>query len=588
MARRKPTNNPTTKKTSVETKKTPDDFSGLVTNTDFGLGDDRLYQLMTDTMTPFTTDAIPSAYLEIVKEVAPTDSAIDQMSHIASAANGALDFGADNRKAAELMSQVMKPADMSANTNAYMETVKGMVPPSGLIEQMTGVPAAVREVLDFNSQNRKFDELVAQAAMPVISDSIPNAYLETVKDIMSGNAIGQMSGVATAALKALDFSAENRKLTELIAQAAKPVSMESLSEWSSIFTEAQKPFSFPELGDLSTQLAAYTHYLDPSRFRTPALSEEVAKYLDVITPYSVLERPLGELYVTDGERELKKEISTLRNALSSKTQALKKKTEDVEAQASAVRQRDEMLRDAEQKEALLYILSRINQGAGKVLLASEALQGHFRDERPLEAYVMSVDIRRSTDLMLKARTAKAYAGFITGLCNLLKEIVIAHHGVFDKFTGDGILAFFPKFYTGEDAGFRAVLAAADCHAAFAAHYELHRNTFVAVAKRVGLGIGIDRGDVHLVQVADGLTVVGTPVVYACRMGATLANTTLLNQPAYEEIARKYSEHCVLVETEFEVKHEGPVVAYGVVANGKEFAFPDPAWKTFGQQGAHGV
>ena len=565
-------------------EKIPDLASAEATKIYFDPKDDRLRQLMTGTMTPTNTDAIPSAYLEMAKGIAPTDSTFDQMSQVAAAANGALDFGTDSRKAAELVAQATKSINMDLGPTAYVEMAKGIMPPSSTIEQMTGVSAAVRESLDFGAESRKFAELVAQAAKPANIDSIPSAYLEMIKGVTPAtSAIEQMTGVAAAAREALDFGAESRKFAELIAQAAKPVSIESLSDWSSIFAEAQKPFSLPGLGDLSTQLAAYTHYLDPSRFRTPALSEEVAKYLaDVITPSSVLERPLGEIYVTDGERKLQKEISTLRNALSRKTQALEKKTVDAEAQAAAVRQRDEMLEEYEYKEALLYILSRINQDAGTVLLASDALQGHFRDEKPLEAYVMSVDIRRSTDLMLKARTAKAYAGFITGLCNILKEIVIAHHGVFDKFTGDGILAFFPKFYTGEDAGFRAVLAAADCHTAFAAHYERHRNTFVAVAKRVGLGIGIDRGDVHLVQVADGLTVVGTPVVYACRMGATPANTTLLNQPAYEEISRKYSEHCVLVETEFDVKHEGPVVAYGVVANGKVFEFPDPGWKAFAQ------
>ena len=33
------------------------------------------------------------------------------------------------------------------------------------------------------------------------------------------------------------------------------------------------------------------------------------------------------------------------------------------------------------------------------------------------------------------------------------------YGVFDKFTGDGILAFFPEFFSGPDAGFLAIRAA---------------------------------------------------------------------------------------------------------------------------------
>jgi hypothetical protein len=40
----------------------------------------------------------------------------------------------------------------------------------------------------------------------------------------------------------------------------------------------------------------------------------------------------------------------------------------------------------------------------------------------------------------------------------------------------------------------------------------------APLKDTGLGIGIDFGATRLVQMAGGLSVVGAPVVYACRLG----------------------------------------------------------------------
>ena len=118
----------------------------------------------------------------------------------------------------------------------------------------------------------------------------------------------------------------------------------------------------------------------------------------------------------------------------------------------------------------------------------------------------------------------------------LVEIVSRHEGYVDKFTGDGILAFFPDFYTGPD-GFHALTAADDAHRAFADLYEKARSYFHTVLspREVGLGIGIDHGTINLVVVGGAPTIVGVPVVYACRMAGGSAGTTLVNQPAYEKL-----------------------------------------------------
>ncbi len=90
---------------------------------------------------------------------------------------------------------------------------------------------------------------------------------------------------------------------------------------------------------------------------------------------------------------------------------------------------------------------------------------------------------------------------------------------------------FPEFFSGKDAGYYALAAADACHATFEKHYRAHRNSFRSVLKDVGLGIGVDYGECHLVLVAGNLTIVGSPVVYACRLGGAPAGLTLLNQPA---------------------------------------------------------
>src|SRR5207249_2646213 len=117
--------------------------------------------------------------------------------------------------------------------------------------------------------------------------------------------------------------------------------------------------------------------------------------------------------------------------------------------------------------------------------------------------VISIDIRRSTDLMLKARTPQDFAAFISNVSIALSRIITSNFGVFDKFTGDGMLGFFPDFYSGKDCGLRVLMAAKQCHLAFSELYRQNWASFDTVLCDIGLGIGIDFGPVNLMQIADG-------------------------------------------------------------------------------------
>ena len=215
--------------------------------------------------------------------------------------------------------------------------------------------------------------------------------------------------------------------------------------------------------------------------------------------------------------------------------------------------------------------------AADVLLDSERLRAEFLSTEPRRLFAMSVDIRRSTDLMLKARTPQAFATFITSLCKDLMDVVRNNHGVVDKFTGDGILCFFPEFFSGPDAGYYALAAADGCHSTFDRHYRAQRNSFQSVLKDIGLGIGVDYGECHLVQVAGSLTIVGAPVVYACRLGGAPAGKTFLNQPAYEAISERHGRLVLLDETSIEIKHEGVLVAYAATLSRGDCKPAQPAW-----------
>lgn len=253
--------------------------------------------------------------------------------------------------------------------------------------------------------------------------------------------------------------------------------------------------------------------------------------------------------------------------------------EAVSAKNTNANQLTELKTEIAKLQGLSHILKKVESKAQDLLFDSDNFASLFSNDRMCNAFVMSVDLRKSTTLMLKARDSKRFAVFLTNLCNRFYDTILKHHGVFDKFTGDGILAFFPDFFSGTDAGFHALKAASECHKIFSEEYKSHRSAFISVLSEVGVGIGIDFGSVTLVSLWGGLTVVGVPVVYACRMGSAPAGSTLLNQPAFEIVFDKYSAFCNFTETSIEIKGEGSTIAYDVKLNGKTYQPQPPDWNS---------
>jgi class 3 adenylate cyclase len=330
--------------------------------------------------------------------------------------------------------------------------------------------------------------------------------------------------------------------------------------------------------------------------------QDVAKIEELLQRFPELVRPTQRTderqppstsTVIDEEKgQLQSEIHSLKQDKVGLARRIYALQSDVEMQSAEI----SVLRDAvakyanatqtlERKQRLLHLHGRVCKRAHEVLLSSDvspdvATQIHeniFDESNPFSAFVVSIDIRRSTALMLKTKSALHFAKFITSLSDKLRQIVIDEFGVFDKFTGDGILAFFPESFSGKDAGLRAVRAAQACHQEFQRHYRQNWHAFKAIIKDTGLGIGIDYGQVQAIWIGDEFTVVGEPVVYACRLGAAKAETTLLNHPAYEKVSQDHGQTCVFRETEIDFKHEGPFVALEVVRLNEQHQPANPDW-----------
>lgn len=275
----------------------------------------------------------------------------------------------------------------------------------------------------------------------------------------------------------------------------------------------------------------------------------------------------NRLKLNDEINALKRQLKHATDELETQKQDRKKKIAEIEKLQS----------DLVAKEKISHILMRMCEKGREKLLASKDFQDLFENSNKCDAVVVSIDIRRSTELMLKARTPELFSKFITGLSFGLSQIIMSNFGIFDKFTGDGILAFFPKFYSGNEAIVRAIKAANECHALFSEHYNKSRNCFNVFIKDVGLGIGIDYGTVTLVNTQSELTVVGIPVVYACRFSGAKAGETLINQPAQEEIMSVCPKLAHFKESEINIKNEGFGLGYNVSLNQAAFDIKDPDW-----------
>lgn len=161
--------------------------------------------------------------------------------------------------------------------------------------------------------------------------------------------------------------------------------------------------------------------------------------------------------------------------------------------------------------------------------------------RPGEMIVMAVDIRKSTILMKEAINFTEFARILSDLLRSCRSSVEQNGGWFDKFTGDGFLAYWS--YTGStlDDVVRAVLRSAQeiletFNLMTLGDFRAHSRNLPA---GVGLSIGLDAGTTHLVEIAEDITIVGPAVVGAVRMvsAASGPNDVVANVYLGEYLAR---------------------------------------------------
>jgi class 3 adenylate cyclase len=169
----------------------------------------------------------------------------------------------------------------------------------------------------------------------------------------------------------------------------------------------------------------------------------------------------------------------------------------------------------------------------------EELLDSVIDGEPMQMFVMAADIRESTTLMKESIKFERFALVMDKFVSSVRRGIRRSGGWFDKFTGDGFLAYWiVQSAPPDEYEARFVQTAGDvAHTAHILTDLFHRRVLEDFRSNsrnlsvgVGLSMGLDGGPGYLVKIADELTVVGPPVVGAVRMvtAATLPQEILAN------------------------------------------------------------
>jgi class 3 adenylate cyclase len=141
------------------------------------------------------------------------------------------------------------------------------------------------------------------------------------------------------------------------------------------------------------------------------------------------------------------------------------------------------------------------------------------------------DIRRSQDLMTYATNADSFSTNIAEFMVKSRELTMKNMGVFDKFTGDGFVAYFNEHLCtfGKTTLVDSFVRFAHEEMAFA--QDLFRRWEPTIRKlpncTIGLAIGADLGKVSFRDIANQFVAVGDAIVWAARMAEAAQSKELV-------------------------------------------------------------
>lgn len=156
--------------------------------------------------------------------------------------------------------------------------------------------------------------------------------------------------------------------------------------------------------------------------------------------------------------------------------------------------------------------------ARKGLKLSHRVRRAIDLQAPIEAVVMTVDIRRSEAVLKESIDVGEYARVLNDFVCEFRTVLAFHNGWFDKFTGDGFICYWLPEGKFVDTLHTALAFASAVMDNFRTYYT---PAFMAnmrnIPANIGLSVGVDAGMCYLAPIADNLTLIGAPIVGSVRM-----------------------------------------------------------------------
>ena len=151
--------------------------------------------------------------------------------------------------------------------------------------------------------------------------------------------------------------------------------------------------------------------------------------------------------------------------------------------------------------------------------------------------VMAIDIRKSTFYLENSLKPKYFVKLLEEINKSIICIVKKYYGLINKFTGDGFIVFFPKFYSGENYLLLSLLCSKKIIVTTKSIFESNEEYYHKFPVSPGIGIGMDIGKADLLKVNYEATYIGRCVVNACRICRYSINEILVNSLLKAEINR---------------------------------------------------
>ena len=149
---------------------------------------------------------------------------------------------------------------------------------------------------------------------------------------------------------------------------------------------------------------------------------------------------------------------------------------------------------------------------------SPAIRTAIRDLAPIEAIVLTVDIRRSSSVLKESIDIPQYAKTLDDFVAEFRTVLHYHGGWFDKFTGDGFICY---WLVEQDFSERMETVLDFCCSVMNNFRSYYYPAFVGNMRNepagIGLSIGVDAGPCYLTPIVGDLTIIGSPIVGSVRM-----------------------------------------------------------------------